>query len=170
MPPNPKIERFLSVLQANKGIIYQIANAYCPQAQDRQDLVQDIVLQLWKAFVTYSNQYQYSTWIYRIALNVAISHYRKEKRRQPLNQPFSDIIFSLMAMPPGDDPPDQLEFLHQFISQLKPFDKALMLLYLDGKTHQEMAHIMSLSLTNVATKLSRLKVGLRHQLSTLKTH
>lgn len=169
MTPSPQTERFLTVLQEHKGIIYQVAQAYCSQAEDRKDLVQEMVLQLWKAFDTYSNQYKYSTWIYRIALNVAISYYRKEKRRRPLNQPLSDTIFTLMEAPPIDDQQDNLDLLHQFMAQLKAIDKALLLLYLDGKTHQEIAHIMGLSQTNVATKISRLKAGLKHKFSTLKT-
>ncbi|MCC5612750.1 sigma-70 family RNA polymerase sigma factor [Nostoc sp. CHAB 5834] len=170
MSTSPQTERFLIVLQNHKGIIYQIARTYCPDAEDRQDLVQDIVLQLWKAFDTYSNHYQYSTWIYRIALNVAISRYRKHKRHKSLNQPLSDSILTLVEAPSTQDQPDNLDLLHTFIAQLKPLDKALVLLYLDEKTHLEIAHIMGLSQTNVATKISRLKTSLRQQFSALQTH
>ena len=77
---NPDI--FLYVIESNKGIIYKIAKSYCKDTEDRNDLVQEIILKLWLAFDTYNNEFKYSTWIYRIALNTAISNYRKEKVRK----------------------------------------------------------------------------------------
>ncbi len=70
---------FLSVVETHKGILYKVANAYCKDAFDRQDLIQEILVQLWKSFERYDSQYKHSTWIYRIALNVAISFYRKDE-------------------------------------------------------------------------------------------
>lgn len=75
-------ERFLSLIEMHKGIIYKVANAYCRDVEDRKDLVQEIVIQLWRSFDKYDAQYKWSTWMYRIALNVAISFLRKEKRRK----------------------------------------------------------------------------------------
>lgn len=167
MKATNQTERFLTVLQTHKGIIYKVAHSYCTDAEDRKDLVQDILIQLWNSFDTYSDQYKYSTWIYRIALNVAISVYRKETRRKALTQPLSDsiLIWVGSADTEGDQ---QLNLLQQFIAQLKELDKALLLLYLDEKSHREIADIMGLSETNVATKIGRIKTVLRHKFSTLK--
>ena len=89
MEVTDQTEKFLAVLQSHKGIIYKVARSYCADSDDREDLVQDIVFQLWKSFDSYSDEYKYSTWIYRIALNVAISNYRKESRQKSLLRPLS---------------------------------------------------------------------------------
>jgi RNA polymerase sigma-70 factor (ECF subfamily) len=170
MKATDQTERFLTVLQTHKGIIYKVAHSYCTGAEDRKDLVQDIIIQLWNAFDTYSDQYKYSTWIYRIALNVAISVYRKETRRKALSQPLSDTILTWVRSADTDEGDEQLNLLQQFIAQLKELDKALLLLYLDEKSHREIAEIMGLSETNIATRIGRIKTLLRHKFSTIKAH
>lgn len=95
MKSTDKSERFLAVIQTHKGILYKIANAYCHDAEDRKDLVQEIIIQLWKSFDNYSDQYKYSTWIYRIALNVAISFYRKENKRKQVDSPLSEGVLNM---------------------------------------------------------------------------
>lgn len=164
MPEPTPATDFLQVLRDHKGIIYQVAHAYCQDTEDRKDLVQDITLQLWRSFGSYTGAYQYSTWIYRIALNVAISRYRSERRRHKLKKELSrDIILAAEPLEPipGHDP---IAMLHEMISGLKPLDKALVLLYLDGKKYQEIADIMGISQTNVSTRMSRLKILLREKL------
>jgi RNA polymerase sigma factor (sigma-70 family) len=161
-------DRFLAVLQTNKGIIYKIANSYCADAEDRKDLVQEIIVQLWKSFDSYSDQYKYSTWMYRIALNVAISFYRKENRRQHVSQPLSDGIIHFSDPAITNELDENIGFLQQFIAELKELDKALMLLYLDEKSYKEIAEIMGISETNVATKIGRIKTALKQRFSLLK--
>lgn len=162
-----RTEQFLAMLQAHKGILFKVANSYCADTENRKDLVQDIIVQLWQSFATYSDQYQYSTWIYRIALNVAISAYRRENRRKPVTQPLSNDILTLVETETGE-PDENLVFLQQFIAELKELDKALMLLYLDEKPYREIADIMGLSESNVATRIGRIKATLRQKFSTLK--
>lgn len=158
---NPAI--FLEVVNAHKGIVYKIAHAYCSSTEDRKDLVQEIIFQLWKSYHKYDAQYKYSTWIYRIALNTAISFYRKEKTRREINYPFSGdlLVGPDTAYNPEKD--EQLAMLQQFIASLKDLDKALVLLYLEEKSLQEIAAIMDLSVTNVATKISRIKKQLQQR-------
>lgn len=79
-------EEFIVVLKNNQGIIQKITNSYCKNIEDRDDLIQEITIHLWKSWSKYNNQYKLSTWIYTIALNVAISFYRKTYRRNSLNQ------------------------------------------------------------------------------------
>ncbi|SEW39853.1 RNA polymerase sigma factor [Chitinophaga arvensicola] len=169
MNPADKSERFLAVLQAHKGIIYKIAHSYCHQAADRPDLIQEIMVQLWRSFENYNGAAAYSTWIYRIALNVAISFYRKDSRRQHVAHPLSAEMLNMTAPPVADESSEQLAFLQRFIAELKDLDKALMLLYLEEKSYREIAEIMGLSETNVATKVARIKGVLKQKFLSIKS-
>ena len=160
-----KSEFFLSVIETNKGIIYKVANLYCKDTEDRKDLVQEIVLKLWKSFESYNEQFKHSTWIYRVALNAAISFYRKEKLRKEINNPFSENLFNIADFADNKQIEQSTLFLNQFISELKELDKALMLLYLEEKSHKEMAEIIGITETNVATKIGRIKAILKQKFS-----
>lgn len=163
-------DQFLAVVEAHKGIIYKVANAWCRQAEDRKDLVQEIIVQLWKAFGGYdSGQAQYSTWIYRIALNVAISFYRRETRRQAATDRLKAAVLEMEGNGTVIETDEQLQLLQRFIHDLRELDRALILLYLEEKSHQEIAEILGISVTNVATKIGRIKVLLRQQFSRIKT-
>lgn len=163
-------DQFLAVVEAHKGIIYKVANAWCRQAEDRKDLVQEIIIQLWKAFGHYdSGQARYSTWIYRIALNVAISFCRRETRRQAAAGRLEAAVLEMVDTAPESGTDEQLLLLQRFIHDLRELDRALILLYLEEKSHQEIAEILGISVTNVATKIGRIKVLLRQQFSRIKT-
>lgn len=167
---NNRTEIFLSVVQANKGILYKVAHSYCRDPEDRKDLLQEITVQLWKSFDNYSDQYKYSTWVYRIALNVAISFYRKERHRKQVSDPLEEGILNFKdnVSPPETD--ENIGFLQRFIAELKELDKALMLLYLDEKSLKEIAEIMGISETNVSTRIGRIKKVLKQKFSDLKNH
>lgn len=169
MESENKSELFLSVIESHKGIFYKIANAYCRDIENRNDLVQEIIIQLWKSFENYDDRYKYSTWIYRIALNVAISFYRKENRRNEIAHPITDSVLNFASTSSTDDTEKNIDLLQQFISELKEIDKALMLLYLDEKSHKEIAEIIGITETNVATKIGRIKTTLKQKFSSLKT-
>lgn len=156
-------DTFLEVVEAHKGIIYKIAHSYCHNNHDKEDLVQEITVQLWKSFDNYNQQFKYSTWIYRIALNVAISFYRRETKRRPLAQPLPETIFNRGDTEQATAQEQQLALLQQFIAELKELDRALVLLYLDGKSHRETAEIIGISETNVATKLARIKEKIKQK-------
>lgn len=168
MTSEPTSEKFLLVLQTHKGIIYKVANAYCKDAEDRNDLVQEIMIQLWKSFDNYNEQFRYSTWIYQIALNVAISFYRKESRRQEMANPINDSILNFTDTSISDETEENISILHQFIAELKELDKALMLLYLEEKSYKEIAEVIGISETNVATKLGRIKVSIKQKFLKIK--
>ena len=159
----PDKEAFLKLIQLNKGIIFKICNSYCKNRDDREDLAQEIVFELWRSFPRYNSSFKYSTWMYRIALNIAISFYRKERTRNigKVN------TVHLQETHPGDKDSDQLEqnirLLHQFVDELKELDKALMLLYLEKKSYAEIGDIIGISETNVATKINRIKAILRQK-------
>lgn len=163
-----KSDLFLSVIEFNKGIIYKIVNSYCKNIEDRKDLVQEIIIQLWKSFDSYDDNFKHSTWIYRISLNVAISFYRKENSRKTISNPLIDGIIIFSDSENFEDKETDLGILQQTISQLNDLDKALMLLYLDEKSHKEIAQIIGISETNVATKIYRIKDSLKQKITKLK--
>ena len=165
MTPDLKSEKFLHVIQAHKGIIYKVANAYCKDAEDRNDLVQEIMIQLWKSFDSYNEQFRYSTYIYQVALNVAISFYRKESRRQKLASPMNESILNYADAPTNTETEENIGILNWFIAELKELDKAMMLLYLEEKSYKEIAEIIGISESNVATKIGRIKIILKQKFS-----
>ena len=163
-----KTDIFLKVIENHKGIIYKIANSYCKVREERKDLTQEIIIQLWESFDKYDKQFKFSTWIYRIALNTAISFYRKDKTRKGKTIEFSPIIqTSLIADEPALENPD-LNKLQVFIQELREIDKAIILLYLDGLSQKEIAEIIGISPSNVGTKLSRIKNILLQKFQTIK--
>lgn len=149
-------EIFLRVIEANKGIIYKVSKAYCKQEEDRKDLIQEIIIQVWSSFSKYNDQYQLSTWIYRIAINVAISLYRQNSVRQNRTIPLTDKVNFIDDSQTNEKEGD-IVLLYQFIHELNALDKALMLLYLEQKSYKEIAAILDISETNVATKIGRVK-------------
>lgn len=160
-------DNFLKVIEANKGIIYKISRAYCKHDEDRKDLVQEIIIQIWNSFQKYNDQYQHSTWIYRIALNVAISLYRKNSVRQNRTVTFTDTI-NFIDDSQIDEKEGDIVLLYQIIHELNNLDKALMLLYLEQKRYKEIADILDISETNVATKIGRMKQVIKQKFLAIK--
>ena len=153
---------FSTIIENNKKLIYKIANAYCENSEDRKDLFQEIVLQLWRAFPKYNPQFAITTWLYRIALNVSISYYRQSKNKKIQTISDNEYILEIAEIPDLENPKnEQLKQLHQFISELKELDKALILLYLEGNKQDVIAEILGISKTNVTTKIGRIKEQLK---------
>ena len=165
---NSEQEQFLSVLEAHKKLIYKVSHTYCQDREEFQDLVQEIISQLWMAYPKYDARYKFSTWMYRIALNTAISFFRKETRHK---ETFGELDNQLLRI--ADDtneaPYDEsLILLRQLISRMDRVNKALILLYLEDKSYQEIADILGISVTNVGSKLNRIRQQLRKQFETHK--
>jgi RNA polymerase sigma factor (sigma-70 family) len=161
----PDTIQFTNLIEANKGILYKVCNNYCKDPSKRDDLAQEILIQLWKSLSSWDAKFPFSTWMYRVALNVAISHYRKEKN---LLNPETLDEQAIQVAGDSDNWTEKEEKLHQLqrlINQLKALDKALMLLYLDGKSYQEIGLILGITQTNVATKISRIKEQLKQSFS-----
>tara|TARA_B110001450_G_C17645012_1_gene490844 strand:+ start:158 stop:670 length:513 start_codon:yes stop_codon:yes gene_type:complete len=160
-----KKDEFLATIDRHKKIIYKVVNSYCKNKEDRKDLEQEIIIQLWNSFDKYNAEYKYSTWMYRIALNVAISFYRKEKKWLVINDFYNeDSIYSIADQNENKTELDHnIKLLQEFINRLNELNKALMLLYLEEKPYDEIAEILGISKTNVATKISRLKLKLKKE-------
>lgn len=165
-PPDPdRRTAFARLLETHRGIVLKVAGSYCRDPDDRADLAQEIAAQAWRAFPLYDPARRFSTWLYRIALNVAISELRG-RRRIPAGPVPIDTLAEALADPRASDPEreQQVRALHRFIAQLPALDRALMLLYLDDHGYRDIADVLGISETNVATKLGRLKARIRAEL------
>lgn len=161
--------QFIALIRENSGIIYKICNSYCHNKDDREDLAQEIIYQLWKSAGSFNNNYKFSTWMYRVALNVAISHYRRQQKDASVAAMGSELK-NIEAPSEETEKEENLKRLEQFISELKELDRALMLLYLESKSYTEIAEILGISETNVATKISRIREKLKNRFHTLNNH
>jgi RNA polymerase sigma-70 factor (ECF subfamily) len=159
-------QAFAELLDRHRRIVFKVANTYAWNADDRADLSQEIAAQLWHAFPGYNPQRSFSTWMYRIALNVAISQVRSQSHRKqhtvPLDETLHDIADERAVDFDGDQ---QLRALQKVIAGLDGLNRALLLLYLDDRSSREIGDILGLSETNVSTKLSRLKQRIRNDLA-----
>jgi len=155
----PDQERFQNLMEEHKKILYKVCHSYCKNPGDRDDLAQEIIVQLWRSFRAFDQRVRFSTWMYRIALNVAISFYRRESVRARHVVPGSEHL--LEAIDETANRSEEVQVLYEWIEGLDPLNKALVILYLDGNNYQEIADVLGISPTNVATKISRLKETLR---------
>ena len=156
-------ELFLSVIEQHKGIIYKIANSFKKDEDDKKDLMQEIILQLWRSFDSYDEKSKFSTWMYRVALNVAIASYRKEKKHNEFIAPMPESVIALADENISTEREYELGLLQKFIGELKELDRALMLLHMEQKTYKEIAVVVDISETNVATRISRVKEKLKQK-------
>ena len=157
---------FTEIIEQHKGILFKVARVYCPNENDRQDLIQEMMIQVWQSIHKYIDQFKISTWLYRISLNVAISFYRKNTTRANRFTVLNELTIEILTENKAETE-QQLNLLEQFISELKELDKALILLYLEDKTHTEIAEIVGLSVSNVGTKVGRIKEKLKTRFSQL---
>jgi RNA polymerase sigma factor (sigma-70 family) len=161
MPKPERQEQFQTLIEEHKRILYKVCYAYCRNRDDRDDLAQEILLQLWRSFGAFDGRNRFSTWMYRIALNVAISFTRRESTRT--HHVLSADERLLDTVEETTSPPEEILILYQFIEGLDSLHKALVLLYLDGYSYQEIGEALGISETNVATKLSRLKQSMKRE-------
>jgi len=156
--------QFAVVLERHRGLVFKVANGYGRDADDRADIAQEIAAQLWRAWPGYDPARPLATWMYRIALNVAISHLRG-RSRHAAHHVALDESHEAIEGATHDVDADRLQSLQRLIAQLDPLNRALLLLYLDERSHREIAEILGLSETNVATRIGRLKQRLRERLA-----
>src|SRR5690606_23224758 len=166
MTANDARDAFGALLQRHAGIVFKIANSYARLPEDRADLAQEIAAQLWRAYPKYDPARSFSTWMYRVALNVAIGHLRSQSLRGRHDAvPLDDDLHELADGNVVDhERQQQLRLLQAFIARQPPLDRALLLLYLDERPQREIAEILGIGESNVSTKIGRLKQRLRDEL------
>lgn len=156
-----KSDDFQSLLAAHRGIVLKIAASYCYDAEDRADLAQDIGLQLWRAWPSYDRSRPFPTWMYRVALNVAISHRRGERHRH-LHEPIEEQHEQLVGASDVDAVGrERLAIVQRAMRALGAVDRALLLLNLEGCSHREVGEVLGISESNAATRLGRIRQQLR---------
>lgn len=157
-----KEEEFVRVIKEHEGVIFKITTMYTDNRDDQKDLYQEVVYQLWKSFGTFRAESKISTWMYRIALNTALTRLKKNKRMG--NSVSIDKV--VMEQTENYDPEfeEKLKLLYSHIKQLNVLEKGLMLLLLEGKKYEEIAEITGLSPSNVGTRISRIKQKLKQQI------
>lgn len=156
-------ETFRRLVEEHRKILYKVCNSYCRDRDSRDDLAQEIMIQLWRSFSKFDGRSRFSTWMYRIALNVAISFYRKESTRT--RHVIPGELHLLETPDETESQPEDIRLLYQFIDRLDPLNKALILLYLDENSYREIAGVLGISETNVATKINRLKNKMKQELA-----
>jgi len=153
---------FESWIDAHKAILFKVARVYGATQSDREDLFQEIALQVWHSVEAYRGDCAATTWIYRVALNTALAWSRKERRHRQGRKDIEDAT-DLLVAPSGHDP--RLDWIYQRIAELDEANRALALLMLDGFSYREMAQILGLSESNVGVKINRIKAALAARLA-----
>ena len=160
MKPQEQEAEFVSLLEEHQNIVHKICRLYTQSEAEHKDLFQEISIQLWRSFDRFEGKSKFSTWMYRVGLNTAITLYRKNKKRldtNPLNDEISRI--ELDQYDPVVD--EQLNWLYQTIEEFSEIDKALVLLYLEDKRYDEIAQTLGISAVNARVKMNRIKQRLK---------
>ena len=158
-----KKDNFITAINENQGLIFKAASIYTNNNEDKNDLSQEIIYQLWKSFDTFQQKSSLSTWIYRVALNVAIYHLKTSKRKIKI-EPLDKQFLNFHEPNNNNEIEEKWQLFKQHIDTLNLLDKGIVLLYLENKSHEEIGQIIGISTSNVGTKLSRIKEKLKQQI------
>ena len=151
---------FVTQLEENQNIVHKICRLYTNNADAHNDLFQEITIQLWKAFPKFRGDSKFSTWMYRVALNTAITLYRKSKRKVQ-TQDFEGVSFKISAEEYNDTIEEQLKLMYAAVKDLNDIDKALVFLYLEDKNYREISQTLGITEVNARVKMNRIKEKLR---------
>ena len=158
-----KKESFIRTIKENEGFIFKIASVYTNSSDDKNDLVQEILFQLWKSFDTFNQKSNISTWVYRVALNVALYQLKLSKKKV-LTIPIDEQILNNQDIDNCENE-EKWKLFKQQIDNLNLLDKGIVMLYFDNKSYEEIAEIIGISKSNVGTKLLRIKEKLKLQIN-----
>ena len=157
---NKELEhKFVTELQDNQNIVHKVCTLYTNDRDSHNDLFQEITIQLWKA-PKFRGDAKFSTWMYRVALNTAITLYRKQKRRIDTAD-YESVIFKIKADEYDETEELQLKLMYKAVKQLNDVDKALVFLYLEDKNYTEISETLGISEVNARVKMNRIKTKLR---------
>ncbi len=158
---NKELEHsFVTNLEQNQNIVHKVCRIYTSDPDSHNDLFQEITIQLWKAYPKFRGDSKFSTWMYRVALNTAITLYRKSKRSIKTAD-LDTMNFKIKAEDYDDEVEQQLKLMYAAVKQLNDIEKALVFLYLEDKSYREIADTMGISEVNARVKMNRVKVKLK---------
>lgn len=157
-------EAFVKTIKENEGILYKITKVYARDLEDQKDLYQEIVFQLWKSFESFKANSKLSTWMYRVALNTSIAHLNRDKKT--ITASAGKLDFERMAISEENDSlfEERMEVMYTHIRQLNVIEKGLILLFLESKSYEEIAAITGFTVSNVGTRLGRIKQKLKNNI------
>lgn len=150
---------FIKELEENQNIVHKICRLYTNDQDAHNDLFQEVTIQLWKAYPKFRGDAKFSTWMYRVALNTAITLYRKSKRRV-VTQAFETVAFKIEDKQEDDERTEQIALLYAAIKQLNDIEKALIFLYLEDKNYKEISETLGITEVNARVKMNRVKTKL----------
>jgi RNA polymerase sigma-70 factor (ECF subfamily) len=153
-------KEFLEIIKINQGIIHKVCSLYCDDEEDRHDLFQEILAQLWKSFPTFRNESKFSTWMYRVALNTAITTFKKTKKQPGLIRLTSES-FQIADDTNSREKNEEIALLKQAITRLSGIEKSIILLFLEEKEYEEIAEITGITQNYVRVKMNRIKKKLK---------
>ena len=148
-------EDFLRNITQNQGIIHKVARIYCDDEDDRKDLFQEILIQLWKSYDKFREQSKFSTWMYRVAINTAITNFKRDKKSR--KSEIGKDLYQLADEPYDEEKEEHLKLLYEAINQLTGIEKSITLLYLEDKPYEEISEITGISQNYVRVKMNRIK-------------
>jgi RNA polymerase sigma factor (sigma-70 family) len=153
-------KEFLQTILENQGIIHKVCNVYCDVEEDRNDLFQEIIAQLWKAYPSFRNESKLTTWMFKVGLNTAITFFKKNKRRPDQDELAFDsyLIADENAEPETEE---KIKLLLQAVARLTGIEKSIILLFLENKSYEEIAEITGITQNYVRVKMNRIKKKLR---------
>jgi len=156
--------QFVTNLEKDQNIVHKICRIYTNDQASHNDLFQEITIQLWKAYPKFRGDSKFSTWMYRVALNTAITLYRKKKRGIQ-TQDYDTVHFRIKAEEYNDETEQQLTLLYNAVKELNDIDKALVFLYLEDKNYRDISETLGISEVNARVKMNRVKKKLRNILN-----
>ena len=158
---NKELEhKFVTELENNQNIVHKVCSLYTNDRDSHNDLFQEITIQLWKAFPKFRGEAKFSTWMYRVALNTAITLYRKSKRSIK-TQDFDKVLYKIKTDEYDDTEEKQLKLIYGAVKQLNDIDKALVFLYLEDKNYSEICQTLGITEVNARVKMNRIKNKLK---------
>ncbi|QBJ87057.1 sigma-70 family RNA polymerase sigma factor [Chryseobacterium gleum] len=153
---NPTETTFLKLVNRHKGIVYKASRIYADSVEDQEDLQQEILIQLWKSYQNFKGSSEFSTWMYRVAINTAITYLKKEKQRSG-NHTEVPHHFEVQQEDYNPAKDRQLEIFYSAVQELNPLEKAVIFYFMEGMSHKEIGKNLGLSEGNARVKLSRTK-------------
>jgi RNA polymerase sigma-70 factor (ECF subfamily) len=161
----PKETEFTELITSNQGIIHKVCRIYCDTTEAHEDLFQEIVLQLWKSFDSFKGDSKFSTWMYRVGLNTAITLIRKKNKTIQTSSIDGHSLFNLRANDYDDDHEEKLKLLYDCIKKLNDVERALVLLYLEDLPYREIAETIGITEVNARVKMNRAKTKLKEMMN-----
>ncbi len=152
--------QFVTNLERHQNIVHKICRMYTNDKHSHNDLFQEITIQLWKAYPKFRGDAKFSTWMYRVALNTAITLYRKSKR-DIKTQDYDEVSFKIKAKEYDDETEQQLNLMYKAVKELNDIDKALVFLYLEDQSYREISETLGITEVNARVKMNRIKKALK---------